>query len=41
LAQFDGGSSVFDVEVLQAQHVNYTLRAAVTFLDGVVLYESL
>jgi hypothetical protein len=41
VALFDEGSSVFDVEVSQAQHASYDLRAAVTFLDSVVLYESL
>ena len=37
VAQFDGGSSVFDVGV---SHVNHVLRAAVTSLESVVLHES-
>jgi hypothetical protein len=41
VALFDGGSYVFYVEVSQSQHVSYILRAAVTFLDNVVLYVSL
>ena len=41
MAEFDGGSSMFDVEVSQGQHFSYNLLAAVTFLNSVVLCESL